>query len=188
MTLTPNAIGENGAELGSIPISEQVTCVFGEPHDNRMFFDDLSEGQVFISLGRTVTEADIVNFAGLSGDFNPIHIDHAFAAKTPFRRPIAHGLLVVSIASGLSSKSPPLRIQAFLGVKNLLFHEPVFIGDTIRVKCTVVSKESNGRGRRGIITWLRQVYNQHAKLVQEAVTQVLVEGRGHKHKLEPIQT
>lgn len=156
----------------------------GEALDHRLFFDDLSVGQSFVSLGRTVTEADIVNFAGLSGDFNPIHMDHAFAAKTPFRRPIAHGLLVVAIGSGLSSNAPPLRVQAFLGVKELKFHEPVFVGDTIRIKCTVVSKESNGRGRRGIVTWLREVYNQHGKVVQEGLTQVLVEGRGHKHKIE----
>ncbi len=188
MSLNPKKLGGNVSDADPNLNGEPPNTVFGLPHDNRLFFDDLSEGQVFISLGRTVTEADIVNFAGLSGDYNPIHIDHAFAAKTPFRRPIAHGLLVVAIASGLSSNSPPLRIQAFLGVKNLLFHEPVYIGDTIRVKCTVVSKEPTGRGRRGIITWLRQVYNQHAKLVQEAVTQVLVEGRGHKHKLEPLPT
>jgi acyl dehydratase len=156
----------------------------GEAQDHRLFFDDLSVGQSFVSLGRTVTEADIVNFAGLSGDFNPIHMDHAFAAKTPFRRPIAHGLLVVAIGSGLSSNTPPLRVQAFLGVKELKFHEPVFVGDTIRIKCTVVSKDSNGRGRRGVITWLREVYNHHGKIVQEGLTQVLVEGRGHKHKLE----
>lgn len=157
-----------------------------QPHqDMRLYFDDLSEGQVYTSLGRTITESDIVNFAGLSGDFNPIHMDHEFAAKTPFRRPIAHGLLVVAIGSGLTSQSPPLRVQAFLGIHDLKFLEPVFVGDTIRVLCTVLSKEPTGRGRRGIVSWLREVFNQNGKKVQEGVTKVLVEGRGHRVKNDP---
>src|SRR6516225_5810072 len=66
---------------------------------SHLYFDDVEIGQEWKSLSRTITEADIVNFAGLSGDFNPIHIDHQFAKTTAFRRPIAHGLLVFSIAS-----------------------------------------------------------------------------------------
>lgn len=153
-------------------------------NDFRLYFDDLHEGQVFTSLGRTITESDIVNFAGLSGDFNPIHMDHEFAAKTPFRRPIAHGLLVVAIGSGLTSQSPPLRVQAFLGIHDLKFLEPVFVGDTIKVLCTVITKEPTGRGRRGIVAWRREVFNQNGKKVQEGITKVLVEGRGHKAKIE----
>ena len=68
--------------------------------DAHLFFDDVAVGQQWTSLGRTVTEADIVNFAGLSGDLNPIHMDHEFARSTPFRRPIAHGLLVLAIGAG----------------------------------------------------------------------------------------
>ena len=66
-----------------------------------LFFDDLELGREWESLGRTITQSDIVNFAGVSGDFNPIHMDHEFAASTPFRQPIAHGLLVLSISSGV---------------------------------------------------------------------------------------
>ena len=62
-----------------------------------LFFDDLELGHEWESLGRTITQSDIVNFAGVSGDFNPIHMDHEFAASTPFRQPIAHGLLVLAI-------------------------------------------------------------------------------------------
>ena len=79
-----------------------------------LYFDDVEVGQEWRSLGRTISEADIINFAGLSGDFNPIHIDHEFAKTTPFRRPIAHGLLVLSLSSGLAVNSPPMRTFAFM--------------------------------------------------------------------------
>ena len=73
-----------------------------------LFFDDVAVGQEWTSLARTVTQADVVNFAGLSGDFNPIHIDHEFARTTAFGQPIAHGLLVWSIGSGLGLMAPPM--------------------------------------------------------------------------------
>jgi 3-hydroxybutyryl-CoA dehydratase len=145
---------------------------------HHLYFDDVSVGQEWDSLGRTVTQTDIVNFAGLSGDFNPIHIDHEFAKTTPFRQPIAHGLLVLSISSGLSLFFPAMRTLAFLAIREWHFREPVFIGDTLRVRSRVLQKEARGRGRRGIITWQRQVANQEGKIVQEGVTQTLVEGRG----------
>jgi acyl dehydratase len=143
-----------------------------------LYFDDVEVGQQWESPGRTITEADIVNFAGLSGDFNPIHIDHEFARATPFRRPIAHGLLVLSMASGLGLYSPPMRTLAFLGITDWQFRGPVFVGDTIRVVGTVMAKEVRARGRRGQITWRRQIFNQEAKVVQEGVSVTLVEGRG----------
>ena len=145
--------------------------------DNHLFFDDVALGQEWDSQGRTLTETDIVNFAGLSGDYNPIHVDHEFAKSTPFRRPIAHGLLVWSISSGLGLYSPPMRTLAFLSVREWHFKGPVFVGDTIRLKSKVVDKEARARGRRGIITWLRQVINQEGNVVQEGTTLTLVEGR-----------
>jgi acyl dehydratase len=144
---------------------------------SHLYFDDVEIGQEWESLGRTITEADIVNFAGLSGDFNPIHIDHQFAASTPFRRPIAHGLLVFSIASGLGLFCPPMRTLAFLEIRQWHFRDPVFAGDTLRVIGKVVNKEARSRGRRGVITWQRQIINQERKVVQEGITLTLVEGR-----------
>jgi acyl dehydratase len=143
-----------------------------------LYFDDVEVGQEWESLGRTVTQADIVNFAGLSGDFNPIHIDHEFAKTTPFGQPIAHGLLVLSIGSGLGMMFPPMRTLAFLEMKEWHFRMPVFIGDTIRISAKVLAREERARGRRGVITWQRQIMNQDGKIVQEGVTQTLVEGRG----------
>jgi acyl dehydratase len=142
-----------------------------------LFFDDVEVGQQWESLGRTITEADIVNFAGLSGDFNPIHMDHEFAKTTAFRRPIAHGLLVFSIGSGLGLHAPPMRTLAFLEVKDWLFKGPIFAGDTIHVRSQVVAKESRSRGRRGEITWRRELINQEGKVVQEGTTVTLVQGR-----------
>jgi 3-hydroxybutyryl-CoA dehydratase len=143
-----------------------------------LYFDDVEVGQEWTSPGRTVTEADIVNFAGLSGDFNPIHIDHEFAKTTPFRRPVAHGMLIWAIGSGLGVYSPPMRTIAFLAVRDWQFKLPVFIGDTIRLHSRVLEKEARARGRRGIITWARQILNQEDKVVHEGVTITLVEGRG----------
>jgi acyl dehydratase len=142
-----------------------------------LFFDDVAVGQEWESLGRTITEADIVNFAGLSGDFNPIHVDHEFAKATPFRRPVAHGLLIWAISSGLGTHAPPMRTLAFLAIRDWEFRGPVFIGDTIRVRSKVLAKEERARGRRGVITWQRQIVNQEGKVVHEGITVTLVEGR-----------
>ena len=142
-----------------------------------LFIDDIAVGQSWESAARTLTQTDIVNFAGLSGDFNAIHIDHEFARTTPFRQVIAHGLLVWSISSGLGSNNPAMRTLAFLEVREWHFRGPVFIGDTIRLRSTVAAKEMKARGRRGLVTWQRQVLKQDGKVVQEGVTITLVEGR-----------
>lgn len=142
-----------------------------------LYFDDVEIGQEWESLGRTITEADIVNFAGVAGDFNPIHLDHEFAKTTVFRQPIAHGLLVFAISSGLGLFSPPMRTLAFLSVRELHFKEPVYIGDTIRLRSRVLEKEARARGRRGVITWHRQAIKQNGKIAQEGITLTLVEGR-----------
>jgi acyl dehydratase len=142
-----------------------------------LYFDDVEVGQEWESPGRTVTEADIVNFAGLSGDFNPIHMDHHFAQTTPFRRPIAHGLLTLALTSGLSVNCPPMRTLALVAIKDWQFREPVFIGDTLHIRSRVLAKEPRGRGKRGLITWQRQVINQDGKIVQEGITVTLVEAR-----------
>jgi acyl dehydratase len=146
-----------------------------------LFFDDVEVGQEWESLGRTVTQTDIINFAGVSGDFNPIHVDHEFARSTQFRQPIAHGLLVFSMASGLGLFAPPMRTLAFTAIRDWSFREPVFFGDTIRVRTKVVEKQAKGRGKRGVVTWRRQIVNQDGNVVQEGVTVTLVEARGEKN-------
>ncbi|WP_020475420.1 MaoC/PaaZ C-terminal domain-containing protein [Zavarzinella formosa] len=151
-----------------------------------LYFDDVEIGQEWESSGRTVTEADVVNFAGVSGDFNPIHMDHEYAKTTPFRRPIAHGLLVFSIASGLGVTCPPMRTIAFMQVREWNFREPTFTGDTIKLRSRVLEKSIRGRGRRGEITWYRGVVNQEGKIVQEGFLITLVEGRAGRRTAESI--
>lgn len=142
-----------------------------------LYFDDLEVGNEWVSGGRTVTEADIVNFAGFSGDFNPIHIDHEFAKTTPFRRPIAHGFAVFCMASGLGVNAPPVRTMAMLRVNVWNFNLPVFAGDTIHNVTRVKEKTIRGRGRRGEIVWYRAVMNQDGKVVQDGEVVTLVECR-----------
>ncbi|MFO0909291.1 MAG: MaoC/PaaZ C-terminal domain-containing protein [Isosphaeraceae bacterium] len=148
-------------------------------------FDDLSVGDEWESPRRTVTETDVVNFAGVSGDFNPIHIDHASAATGPFRRPIAHGLLGLSIASGLTAYSPRVDTMAFLAILEWKFLQPIYFGDTIRVLTRIVALESKSRGRRGVVTWHRQILNQEDKIVQEGLSQTIVRGRGRSESSDP---
>lgn len=143
-------------------------------------FDDLALGDEWESPRRTVTQADTVLFAGLSGDFNPIHCDQQAAALGPFGQPVAHGLLGLSIASGLMSQAPRLETLAFLCILEWKFHHPILFGDTIRGISRVEALEPTGNGRRGIVTWHRQILNQNDRLVQEGRTQTLVRARPRK--------
>src|SRR5262245_41126211 len=130
---------------------------------SHLYFDDVEIGQEWKSPGRTITETDIVNFAGLSGDFNPIHIDHQIAAPTPFSRPLALGLLGFSIASGRGLHAPPMRTLAIIAIKEWYFRDPVFPGDTIHVVSKVLDKQVRARGRRAEVSWQRQVFKQDGK-------------------------
>ena len=118
-----------------------------------------------------------MNFAGFSGDFNPIHMDHEFAKGTPFRRPIAHGFGVFCIASGLGVMTPPVRTLALLRVRDWRFQLPVFAGDTLKCKSRVAEKTIRGRGKRGEVMWHRSILNQDGKTVQEGEVSTLIECR-----------
>ena len=140
-----------------------------------MFYEEFSEGQRFVTGARTVTEADIVNFAGLSGDFNIIHTDAEATKITPFGQRIAHGLLGLSIASGLAARNPGAerhRLVAFLGM-TWDFRNPVFIGETIYVKQVVAAKRTISKPGLGIITFDVQVVNQRGELCQEGQWKVM---------------
>jgi len=142
-----------------------------------MYYDDVTLDEEFESSARTITEADIVNFAGVSGDFNPIHTDHEFARSTPWRKPIAHGLLVLSVATGLAVSTPPMRTIAFVGIREWMFRGPVFIGDTIRMVSRLKECIPRSRNRRADMIWYRSVVNQAGKIVQDGTLATIVEGR-----------
>src|SRR5580700_11907551 len=109
-----------------------------------MYFEDYTIDEVRTSRGRTITEADVVNFAGLSGDFVELHMNEEYARNGPFGRRIAHGALIFSISTGLMVQmtSDHEAIVAFRGVDQLRFVAPVFIGDTIHVTKKTIDKQS----------------------------------------------
>ena len=131
-----------------------------------LYFEDARNGERFTTLSRTITEADIVDFARISGDFSPLHTDQAYAEKTRFRGRIAHGLLSLAVASGLCSRLDIFDgpgFVAFYGVEHLRFTKPVMMGDTIAAKLTITEKSN--RGELGLITFKNEVVNQRDETV-----------------------
>jgi 3-hydroxybutyryl-CoA dehydratase len=145
-----------------------------------MYFEDYTIDQVRTSRGRTITEADIVNFAGLSGDFVELHVNEEYARKGPFGRRIAHGALIFSISTGLMVQmtSDHEAIVAFRGVDQLRFVAPVFIGDTIHVTKKTIDKQSKD-GVRGLVTFETAVLNQDGIAVLTYIDRLMVKCRAH---------
>ena len=147
------------------------------PADERRHFDEIQMGEEYESPGRTVTEADIVIFAGLSGDYNVLHTDAEFMKHSIFGERIAHGLLGLSIQSGLLTRGMrPYSTIAFIGLR-WKFKGPIKIGDTIRVRARVIDKKETSKTDRGVITLARQVLNQRDEVVQEGETDLMVARR-----------
>ncbi|MER3451142.1 MAG: dehydratase [Thermus sp.] len=144
-----------------------------------MYFEDFEVGQRFTTPARTVTEADVVNFAGVSGDYNPIHTDLEFAKTTPFGQRIAHGLLVLSMLTGLRQRAGQFEgtIIAWLEIRKYAFLKPVFIGDTVRGESEVLEKRETSKPDRGILVQRVRVYNQRDELVQEGEFVTMVRRR-----------
>ena len=141
-----------------------------------MFWEEWDIGAEFQTASRTITEADIVNFSGISGDYNPLHIDEEFCKQTQFGTRIAHGPLVYSIAAGLLFQLHLYddTLIAFLGFDSLKFTLPVKIGDTVRVRVEVLEKRETSKPDRGVMKRLLQVLNQRDEVVQEGVQACLL--------------
>ena len=116
----------------------------------RSVFEGVEEGDTDVTQGRTITEADVTNFAGVSGDFNHLHTDAERMNESMFGERIAHGMLVVSAATGLlwQARSPEEReaVVAFYGIDDLRFRQPTYVGDTIRVETEVLETRRKDEG------------------------------------------
>ena len=141
-----------------------------------MFWEEWDIGAEFQTASRTITEADVVNFAGISGDYNPLHIDEEFCKQTQFGTRIAHGPLVYSIAAGLLFQLHLYddTLIAFFGFVSLKFTLPVKIGDKVRVRVEGLEKRETSKPDRGVMKRLLQVLNQRDEIVQEGVQAFLL--------------
>ena len=141
-----------------------------------LYWEEWKIGAEFVTSARTITETDIINFAGISGDYNPLHIDEEFCRNPQFGTRIAHGPLVYSIATGLIFQLHLYddTLIAFLGFDSLKFTKPVKIGDTIHARVEVIEKRETSKSDRGIMKRLLQVLNQNNELVQEGVQAFLL--------------
>ncbi|MFC4449069.1 MaoC/PaaZ C-terminal domain-containing protein [Halorussus aquaticus] len=131
-------------------------------------FDELDVGRRITTPTRTVTEADVTNFAGVSGDFNPLHTSETVAAESAFGERVAHGALVFSMMTGLARRSGDRRadVVAFYGVDRLRFTAPVEFGDTIRVEMELVEKDERDHPTAsGVVRYETEVLNQRDETV-----------------------
>lgn len=133
-----------------------------------LYFEDVEVGFRFETPSRTVTEADLVAFAGVSGDFNPLHMDAVFAAGSIYGERIAHGALVLSLATGLRQRVGLFdgTLMGLLEVRSWRFSVPVRIGDTIRVVTEVVELRPTSKPDRGVMVQRVEVWNQDDVVVQ----------------------
>ncbi|HPL64835.1 MAG TPA: MaoC/PaaZ C-terminal domain-containing protein [Syntrophales bacterium] len=142
------------------------------------YLDDYAVGEKFISPSRTITEADIVNFAGLTGDWHPLHTDVEYAAKTPFKERIAHGMLTLSVGMALPfrlgpySSFLPRSFIAFYGMESVRFTGPTKIGDTIHCEVEVAEIMDKGPDR-GVLTTRNSIRNQRGELLVTYIIKVL---------------
>ena len=146
------------------------------PASRGFYFEEFQVGQQIISTARTVTESDVVTFAGLSGDYNQIHTDAEFTKNTPFGKRVAHGLLGIAIASGLAMRTGVLEgtVLAFREINEWKFSLPVFIGDTIHVELDVKETKALPRLGGGSVIIELRLKNQRDEVTMKGLWTVLV--------------
>lgn len=142
------------------------------------YFEDLVVGYAIETPGRTITETDVVSFAALSGDHNPLHTNCVFAEKGPFGARIAHGLLGLAVTSGLFARLGLFEdsVIAFHEM-TCKFRQPVFIGDTVRARAVVVASKPMPRLDGGRIELDVKLYNQDGATVQSGRWRVVLRCR-----------
>jgi len=137
---------------------------FLESHLEKLYFDDYTIGEKFVSPARTITEADIVTFASLTGDWHPLHTDAEYAKSTPFGERIAHGMLTLAIGAALMFRLGehvhlPKSFIAFYGMDSVRFYNPVKIGDTIHCEVEITALDVKDE-TRGVIAAFYKIQNQ----------------------------
>lgn len=149
------------------------------PAQRGMYFEEFAAGQKVVTAARTITESDIVSFAGLSGDFNQIHVDAEYARSAPFGQRIAHGLCVLSIASGLAVQTGVMEgtVMAFREITEWKFSKPVFIGDTVHVELEILETKALPRLGGGSVALSLAVKNQKGETVHSGKWAVLMQSR-----------
>ena len=149
------------------------------PNARGLYFEEFSAGMHILTPARTIAEADIVNFAGISGDFNSMHTDAVYAAATPFGQRVAHGLLILSIASGLAVRTGILEgtVMAFREVNEWKFSRPVFIGDTVHAELEVLESKPLPRLGGGSLLLSVDVKNQKDEVAMRGRWTLLVQRR-----------
>ena len=147
-----------------------------------IFFDDMTTGQTYRSPARTITETDIAQFAGLTGDYNPLHTDDVFAAASDFGQRISHGPMLVGMTFGLLSRVGLLDGSA-LALLDITwtFKAPVSAGDTIHVRATVSDARPSRKADRGVVRLAIEILNQLNRTVQTGQATVLVKKRQEEH-------
>ena len=143
-----------------------------------LHFEEFEVGQKIGTAGRTITEADVVRFAGLTGDFNQIHTDAVYAADSIFERRVAHGMLVLSVATGLAVQTGFIEgtTLAFREVSTK-FKTPVFFGDTVRVEIEITALKALARLGGGNVTMKYRVLNQHDETVMRGNWVMLIKAK-----------
>jgi acyl dehydratase len=150
----------------------------GEDRKLGYTYDDLHVGMAFRSPGRTITDADLVAFAGLTGDHSELHTSDVYAKSSQFGRRVAHGMLGLAYAHGLMwARTGELRetAVAFLGISNWRFVGPIFVGDTIFVDYQIAElRDSKSKPTQAIATFDVELVNQDGEVVQRGRKALLV--------------
>ncbi len=144
------------------------------------YFEDFKVGEVLVTGRRTVEGGDISRFAGLTGDFNPLHTDEVFASQTPFGTRVAHGILTLAVSNGQQNLSGWFEgtALALLGLDRLRFTLPVKFGDTIHTEMTVKQARPSSKADRGVVTFDVVVKNQRDEVVCTYEENVMMRRRG----------
>ncbi len=150
-----------------------------EYHPRGMYFEEYQPGIQVVTQGRTITETDIVNFAGISGDYNAIHTDAEFSKSTPFGERISHGLLGLAVATGLGMQLGFLdgTVIAFIGLE-WKFKNPIKIGDTIHMTAKVKQTKAMKAMGGGFVIFDARVLNQRNEVAQQGEWTLLMKSKG----------